>query len=74
MKFFYQTKFTAAGNAKMMDPTDPNLSWCPHNCGMCFRLCTTGGTTQGQVTQAGKTHVRGVLISTRNRSETCKYI
>ncbi len=37
----YREKFYDIGNR------------CPHNCGLCFRLCTTGGTTQGQVTQEG---------------------
>lgn len=29
----------------LMDPEDPLNSWCPQNCGRCFQLCSTGGTT-----------------------------
>lgn len=26
------------------------LSWCPSQCGSCYELCSTGGTTQGNMT------------------------
>ena len=52
----YWTKsgYTAAANAMLMDPSNPNLGWCPKDCGMCFRLCSTGGNTSGKSTTAGK--------------------
>jgi len=43
------TKFTAALNCKNLDPLHPELSWCPQNCGGCWKLCTTGGTTNNDV-------------------------
>jgi len=45
--FWTKTDFTAALNCKNLDPANPNLSWCPVNCAQCFRLCATGGTTNG---------------------------
>lgn len=47
------TKLTAALNCKNLDPSNPKLSWCPSGCGGCYRLCTTGGTTQGIATKPG---------------------
>jgi len=45
------TKLTAALNCKNLDSDHPLLSWCPAGCGGCYRLCTTGGTTQGLPTK-----------------------
>merc|ERR1711915_56322 len=42
--FWTKSKYTAAGNAMMIDPDNPTNSWCTSNCGLCFELCTTGGT------------------------------
>jgi len=47
------TKLTAALNCKNLDTDHPLLSWCPSGCGGCYRLCTTGGTTQGLPTKPG---------------------
>lgn len=51
------TKYTAALNCKNLDPSNPELSWCPTGCGACYELCTTGGTTQGKSTSEGVCHV-----------------
>jgi len=56
--FWTKAKYTSAGNAMMMGPTDPYQSWCPTNCGRCFELCSTGGTINGEET------VPGVCITT----------
>lgn len=48
-----KTQYTAALNAKNLDPANPHLAWCPSQCGGCFRLCSTGGTAQGQSTAPG---------------------
>merc|ERR1712079_915873 len=45
--------YTAALNCKNLDPEQPNLSWCPKNCGQCYRLCSTGGTINGPPTSPG---------------------
>eukprot|EP00425_Heterocapsa_triquetra_P037053 CAMPEP_0195084892 /NCGR_PEP_ID=MMETSP0448-20130528/25467_1 /TAXON_ID=66468 /ORGANISM="Heterocapsa triquestra, Strain CCMP 448" /LENGTH=234 /DNA_ID=CAMNT_0040118259 /DNA_START=1 /DNA_END=702 /DNA_ORIENTATION=+ len=45
--------YTAALNAKSLDPVSPLNSWCPTNCEQCYELCSTGGTTQGQTAAAG---------------------
>ena len=47
----------------LMDPGNPNLGWCPKDCGMCFRLCSTGGTTTGKTTSAGKC----IVVQIENR-------
>ena len=31
--FWTKSGYTAAANAMLMDPSNPNLGWCPHNCG-----------------------------------------
>ena len=61
--FWTKSKYTAAGNAKMMDPNNPTNSWCPINCGLCFELCTTGGTTNGLPTSPGQC----IVIQLENR-------
>ena len=61
--FWTKSKFTAAGNAKMMDPDQPELGWCMSNCGLCFELCTTGGTAQGVSPPAGQC----IVIQLENR-------
>jgi len=61
--FWTKSKFTAAGNAMMMDPDEPLNSWCPSNCGRCFRLCNTGGTTNGESSAEGSC----VVIQLENR-------
>jgi len=45
----YWTKsgYTAAANAMTLGPESPLEAWCPHNCGLCFRLCHTGGSSNG---------------------------
>mmetsp|Transcript_14987 Transcript_14987/g.38513 ORF Transcript_14987/g.38513 Transcript_14987/m.38513 type:complete len:247 (+) Transcript_14987:51-791(+) len=43
------TSYTAALNAKSLDPKDPLLAWCPSLCGQCYRLCSTGGSAQGRL-------------------------
>ena len=46
----YWTKsgYTAAANAMTLGPESPLEAWCPHNCGLCFRLCNTGGSSNGE--------------------------
>ncbi|CAK9020963.1 unnamed protein product [Durusdinium trenchii] len=46
------TEYTAAMNCANLD-TDPAKSWCPVNCGQCYKLCTTGGATQGRSPKPG---------------------
>jgi hypothetical protein len=43
--------YTAALNAKNLDPANPGLGWCPSQCGSCFQLCSTGGTMNGRRNQ-----------------------
>eukprot|EP01084_Bolivina_argentea_P264390 447842_1 len=47
--FWTKVDFTSALNCVYLDPSDPDLSWCPTNCGLCFKLCATGGTTNGKI-------------------------
>ena len=61
--FWTKVKYTAALNAKNLDPDHPDLSWCPKHCGSCYRLCTTGGTTSGKETEAGKC----IVVQVENR-------
>jgi hypothetical protein len=51
--FWTKSGYTAAGNAMMMDPNNPQNGWCPSKCGLCFKLCSTGGSTTGKSTTAG---------------------
>jgi len=51
------TEYTAAMNCVSMDADDPSNSWCPMQCGGCFELCSTGGTSQGTPTTAGTCRV-----------------
>jgi len=51
------TQYTAALNCMNLDPTNPEKSWCPQHCGGCYKLCSTGGTTQGTSTSAGTCRV-----------------
>merc|ERR1719481_2531032 len=53
-EFWSKAGFTCAANAMTIDDTDPYLAWCPKNCGLCFHLCTTGGTTNGEPSPAGE--------------------
>ena len=46
--YWSKSMFTAALNAKNLDPATPSLGWCPHNCGQCFQLCSTGGATNSR--------------------------
>merc|ERR1712137_731145 len=46
-----KTQYTAALNCKNLDPSDPHKAWCPTQCGGCYKLCSTGGTTQGTTTK-----------------------
>lgn len=50
--FWTLTEYTAAMNCANLD-NDPDKSWCPLNCGECYKLCTTGGSTQGRKPKAG---------------------
>ena len=50
-------------HSKMMDPDEPELGWCMSNCGLCFELCTTGGTAQGLSPPAGEC----IVIQLENR-------
>lgn len=53
-----KTKFTG------LDPSNPDLSWCPANCGQCYRLCSTGGTTtSGKPAAPGKC----IVVQVENR-------
>ena len=61
--FWTKSKYTAAGNAMMMDPGDPTNSWCTSNCGLCFELCTTGGTINGEPS----TPAECIVIQLENR-------
>ena len=45
-------EYTAAMNCANLD-NDPEKSWCPLNCGQCYKLCSTGGSTQGRPQKAG---------------------
>ncbi len=45
-------EYTAAMNCANLD-NDPDKSWCPLNCGQCYKLCSTGGSTQGRPQKAG---------------------
>ena len=47
--FWSKMDYTSALNCVALDPTNPDLSWCPTNCGLCFKLCATGGTTNGKI-------------------------
>jgi hypothetical protein len=50
-------KFTAAANTALLNPNNPSLSWCPVNCGVCYEICTTGGSlfyTDKQFNKPGK--------------------
>jgi len=46
------TQFTAALNAKNLDPQHPLLGWCPQGCGECYKLCSTGGSIPGYLVKA----------------------
>lgn len=61
--FWTKTKYTAAMNAANLNPSDPNLSWCPSHCGQCFRLCNTGGTTNGRSNGEGQC----IVVQVENR-------
>jgi len=50
--FWTLTEYTAAMNCANLD-NDPEKSWCPLNCGQCYKLCSTGGSTQGRPQKAG---------------------
>lgn len=50
--FWTLTEYTAAMNCASLD-NNPDKSWCPANCGQCYRLCTTGGATQGRAPAPG---------------------
>ena len=56
-------QFTAAGSAMMMDPEEPANAWCMAGCGQCYRLCTTGGTHNGQPSVPGEC----VVVQLENR-------
>ena len=47
----------AAGNAAMMmmEPDNPGNYWCQECCGLCFELCSTGGTTKWRLQKKQKT-------------------
>ena len=62
-EFWTKSGYTAAANAMLMDPYEPNNGWCPRNCGQCYRLCSTGGTTTGKPTTAGKC----IVVQIENR-------
>lgn len=47
--FWTKSTYTAALNCMYLDETNPTNSWCPKNCGKCFNLCATGGTTSGKI-------------------------
>lgn len=53
LSWWTKTKYTAAMNCKNLDPFNPSIAWCGAECGGCYRLCTTGGTTNGGITAAG---------------------
>lgn len=38
----------------MMDDIEPTNSWCVKNCGLCFEVCTTGGSHTGASHTAGE--------------------
>ena len=61
--FWTKTKYTAALNAANLNPSDPTLSWCPSHCGQCFRLCNTGGTTNGRSSGEGQC----IIVQIENR-------
>jgi len=56
-EFWSKAGYTCAANAMLIDDVDPYNAWCPSNCGLCFRLCTTGGTTNGEPSPAGECEV-----------------
>eukprot|EP00091_Calanus_sinicus_P013454 TRINITY_DN29896_c0_g1_i1.p1 TRINITY_DN29896_c0_g1~~TRINITY_DN29896_c0_g1_i1.p1 ORF type:complete len:214 (-),score=61.79 TRINITY_DN29896_c0_g1_i1:67-708(-) len=61
--FWTKSKYTAAGNAMMIDPGNPTNSWCVSNCGLCFELCTTGGTHNGEPATPGEC----IVVQLENR-------
>ena len=62
--FWTKTRYTAAGNAAMMDDMNPLNSWCTKNCGLCFEVCTTGGSHTG----ASHTPDECIVVQIENRS------
>ena len=62
--FWTKTRYTAAGNAAMMDDMNPLNSWCTKNCGLCFEVCTTGGSHTG----ASHTPDDCIVVQIENRS------
>jgi hypothetical protein len=65
--FWTKTDYTAAMNAMSLDPSNPELSWCPTNCGQCFELCSTGGTTNGNNSTSSATAGKCIVIQVENR-------
>lgn len=49
-----------------LDPSDPELSWCPTLCGECFEICATGGSTNGAV-PSGEYANACIVIEITNR-------
>merc|ERR1711892_1091566 len=47
----------------MIDPGNPTNSWCVSNCGLCFELCTTGGTHNGESANPGEC----IVVQLENR-------
>lgn len=47
------TKYTAALNCMNLDADNPANSWCPQQCGACYRLCSTGGEILGNAPDEG---------------------
>lgn len=47
------TSYTMALNTVNLNPSDPSNSYCLANCGQCYELCSTGGSTQGKTTAHG---------------------
>ena len=54
----------------MMDDVDPTNSWCVKNCGLCFEVCTTGGSHTG----ASHTPDECITIQIENRYEYLRHL
>merc|ERR1712137_855570 len=63
--FWTLTEFAAAMNCVSMDPDDPRSGWCPMKCGECFELCSTGGTTQGEIEKSKADTCRVFKVTNR---------
>jgi len=62
-----KSQYTAAINAMTLDPNHPSLSWCPSGCGICYKLCTTGGATNGESLPGQNIPGKCLVVKAENR-------